>query len=174
MRIHKSHIFISNYLLALKWYSWFLVEVKDLPIVHCQHHVCWWPGDARRQASSHFVDLDLLKYSDLAKKIGFYFKRPILQIPQCVRQIFDVATFCNRNVHICLQHGTLWDVWLVHFGICASRLIAQDHGRHLENKSCVVWNWKKKYVETRASCSYLWQSQNAVPDKNIKIQLPWV
>ena len=46
---------------------------------------------------------------------------PIWQIPQCIRQISHNAPFCNRNVHISVtkQNRALWDMGLMHFGICA-------------------------------------------------------
>ena len=47
-------------------------------------------------------------------------KRPISQIPQCMRQMSHNAPFCNRNVHTCtflLQNDALWDMGLLHCGI---------------------------------------------------------
>ena len=51
--------------------------------------------------------------------------RSISWIPQYIRQISHNAPLCNRNVHISvhmctflLQSGALWDMGLVHCGIC--------------------------------------------------------
>ena len=46
-------------------------------------------------------------------------KRPISQIPQCIRQMSHNAPFCNRNVQgtFLLQNGALWDMGLVDCGI---------------------------------------------------------
>ena len=40
----------------------------------------------------------------------FLFKRPISQIPQCIRQISHNASFCNRNVHMAMpfENGDFW------------------------------------------------------------------
>ena len=52
--------------------------------------------------------------------------RPISQIPKCICAISHNATFCDRNVHMCahlLQNGALWDICLVHCGICEIGLL---------------------------------------------------
>ena len=45
--------------------------------------------------------------------------RPISQIPKCIRQISLYEPICNRNMH---KNDALWDIALVHFGICATGL----------------------------------------------------
>ena len=46
----------------------------------------------------------------------------VSQIPQCVRQISHNAPFCDRNVHTSThffyKFGALWDICLIHCGIC--------------------------------------------------------
>ena len=47
--------------------------------------------------------------------------RSISQIPQCTSPTSHNAPFCYRNVHMCtflLQSGALWDICLMHCGIC--------------------------------------------------------
>ena len=52
------------------------------------------------------------------------FNRSISQIPQCIRQISHNTSVCNRNVHtFLLQSGALWDIILVHCGICEMVLL---------------------------------------------------
>ena len=60
------NICISFYINFLQWYGvvrWHPSSWKTrsrLPNIHCQHHGCWWPGDARSQViSSHGIDLVL-------------------------------------------------------------------------------------------------------------------
>ena len=53
--------------------------------------------------------------------------RPVQQIPQCTSPMSHNAPFCNRNVHVCtflLQNGALWDIYLMHCGICETGLLA--------------------------------------------------
>ena len=47
--------------------------------------------------------------------------------PQCTILISHNAPFCNRNVHMCahLQNGALWDICLVHCGICGIGLLTE-------------------------------------------------
>ena len=47
-------------------------------------------------------------------------KSSITQIPQCIRQITHNAPFSNIFLW---QNGALWDMGLVHFGICAMGLL---------------------------------------------------
>ena len=47
-------------------------------------------------------------------------KSSISQIPQCIRQITHNAPFSNIFL---LQNGALWDMGLVHCGICAIGLL---------------------------------------------------
>ena len=50
--------------------------------------------------------------------------RPVAQIPQCTSPISHNAPFCNRNVHtFLLENGALWDICLVHYGICEMGLL---------------------------------------------------
>ena len=52
--------------------------------------------------------------------------RTISQIPQCIIQISHNAPFCNRNVHAyahCVTNGAMWDMGLVHCGICEIALL---------------------------------------------------
>ena len=48
--------------------------------------------------------------------------RPGAQIPQCTSPISHNAPFYNRNVHtcahFCYKNGALWDICLMHCGIC--------------------------------------------------------
>ena len=42
----------------------FPMEGKDLFILHCQYHGCWWPHDGRSQGISTLdIDFDILEYS---------------------------------------------------------------------------------------------------------------
>ena len=52
-------------------------------------------------------------------------KRPISQIPECIRQISHNAKFRSRDVHAFLfPNGALWDMVLVHCVICTTTLLA--------------------------------------------------
>ena len=51
----------------------------------------------------------------------YHCNRLISQNPQCIRQISHNAPVCNRNV--LLQNGALWDMVLVHCGICTAGLL---------------------------------------------------
>ena len=65
----------------------------------------------------------------LCSRFLCHIDRPISQIPPCIRQISHNAPFCNRNVHTCtflLQIGALWDVGLVHCGICPKSLFTMN------------------------------------------------
>ena len=45
----------------------------------------------------------------------------VAHIPQCTNTTPHDAPFCNKNVHMCahlLQNGALWDICLMHCGIC--------------------------------------------------------
>ena len=47
--------------------------------------------------------------------------RSIAQIPQCTSPLPHHAPYCDRNVHVCTflsQNGALWDICLMHCGIC--------------------------------------------------------
>ena len=66
---------------------------------------------------------------------------PISQIPQCIRQISHNATFCNRNVHMCtflLQNAALWDMGIVHPGICEVCLLLWLPQNLMDNESTLV------------------------------------
>ena len=57
---------------------------------------------------------------------SFKHNRPVAQILNGTRPIFHNAPFCNRNVHMCtflLQNGALWDICLLHCGICKMCLL---------------------------------------------------
>ena len=51
-------------------------------------------------------------------------KSSISQIPQCIRQITHNAPFSNIFM---LQNGALWDMGLVHCGICAMGLLINQN-----------------------------------------------
>ena len=44
--------------------------------------------------------------------------RPISQIPECTCSISHNASIQNRNVHLYVMNGALWDMELMHSGIC--------------------------------------------------------
>ena len=59
--------------------------------------------------------------------------KPILQIPQFIRQLSHNAPFCNRHLHISLKkNGATWNICLVHCGRCEMGLymIFSQHCRY--------------------------------------------
>ena len=69
----------------------------------------------------HHGDLPML-----SPRAGWRANKSISQIPQRLREISHNAPLFNRNVHTCtflLQSGTLWDIGLVHCGICGVDLL---------------------------------------------------
>ena len=59
-------------------------------------------------------------------------KRLVLQIPQCTGLISHNALFHIGNVSTFLsQNGALWDICLMHCGICAMGLMAAGVGRSM-------------------------------------------
>ena len=82
----KQHLWCAEFILAniilyicilyhystLRWHRWlkcFFMEVKNLFILHSQHHGCWCPGDFRSQGiSSNGIDLVLLQYPSLSTR----------------------------------------------------------------------------------------------------------
>ena len=80
----ESHICVLYHFPTFWWHMLlksFLMEDRDLPILHSQYHGCWWPGDARSQGiSSHGADLVLLKYSSFTTRwVNFVAKYRIIQ-----------------------------------------------------------------------------------------------
>ena len=76
--------------------------------------------------------MHILRY--ICRQTSMWWSRPLSQIPQCIWQISYKAPFCNRFL---LQNGVFWlqDVWLVHYGICVTGLLAPTsssaaHGNH--------------------------------------------
>ena len=54
--------------------------------------------------------------------------RPISQIPQCIKYP-TVHHFVTEMFTFLLQNGALWDMGLVHFGICTTNLLVFAHWR---------------------------------------------
>ena len=82
----------------------------------------------RQVIISHILWLNAIAYPCLKCLLVAYksLYRPITHIPQCIKQISQNASFCNRNVHTCtflLQNSALWDIGLVHCGICETALL---------------------------------------------------
>ena len=58
------------------------------------------------------------------RSVPLIHNRPISQIPECIYAITHNAPFCNRNVcTFLLQNGALWDIFLMHCGICETCLL---------------------------------------------------
>ena len=66
----------------------------------------------------------------------------ISQIPQCIRQITHDAPFSNIFMS---QNGALWDMGLVHCGMCAMGLVINQN-LFLVNKS-VFLGIKRSWIE---------------------------
>ena len=48
---------------------------------------------------------------------------PVTQISWCTSPIFHNAPFCDRNVHISVTNGALWDICPMRCGICEKGLL---------------------------------------------------
>ena len=63
----KKNTYIFYHFMTLLWYRYlksFLMENRDLFIIHSHHCGCWWPGDTRSKGiSSYSIDTVLSKYS---------------------------------------------------------------------------------------------------------------
>ena len=98
--------------------------------------------------------------------------RPAAQTPQCITPISHNAPFCNRNVHVCtflLQNGALWDISVMHCGICEMGLISQKierntrawivHSRNMHQIHallCFVVNWNRNVKLITFSSWFSW------------------
>ena len=105
---HRACIFhqINDFwsLESMCWASFLLVGM-DLFMGQCQYHGCWCPGDARSQGIiSHDMDLS--------------HKSHIAPVPYLIMHHF-VTEMCT----FLLQNGALWDVCLMHCGICEIGLL---------------------------------------------------
>ena len=71
---------------------------------------------------------------------------PAAQIPQCNSPISHNAPFCNRNVHVCtflLQNGALWDIHLMHHGICKIGPLRSYYIEGKGNTWIILWTHKR-------------------------------
>ena len=109
---------------------------------------------------------------------GTHYNTLISQFPQCIAQISHNAPFYNRNVHKCtflLQNGALWDMWLVHCGICATGLfkctifhhtlqllntLQVTVCHHFSNKPLDQWMWPIRQIWIKI-CKYFFQEKAA-------------
>ena len=55
-------------------------------------------------------------------------KRPVVQIPYCTSPISHNATFLYHAMHhlVAEQNGALWDICLMHYGICEMGLLISE------------------------------------------------
>ena len=89
-------------------------------------------------------------------------KRPVAQIPQCTSPISHNAPFYSRNVHMCahsVPNGTLWDICLMHCGICTRSL--RPPGTHV-SLSFFFFQNSKIFIQENAYIGNVMQKMSVI------------
>ena len=109
--IKDAHGFVVHCFVSFGLWLQLLVDLCDI-FTHI--HQVWFTSTVTN------VGISMCLWYNIGR---LWVQKTISQIPQCFGQISHIAWFCNINMHRCtclLQNGALWDMGLMHYGICAT------------------------------------------------------